>query len=39
MDTQLVVLPLLDKVEKNTKESALRKINFPHVSRGRAPSY
>lgn len=32
MDTQLVVRPLLDKVEKNTQESALRKIAFPHVS-------
>lgn len=32
MDTQLVVRPLLDKVEKNTHESALRKITFPHVS-------
>uniref|UniRef100_A0A7N6F5K0 Anaphase-promoting complex subunit 4 WD40 domain-containing protein n=1 Tax=Anabas testudineus TaxID=64144 RepID=A0A7N6F5K0_ANATE len=30
MDTQLVVRPLLDKVEKNTQESALRKIAFPH---------
>ncbi|XP_037833979.1 U3 small nucleolar RNA-associated protein 4 homolog isoform X1 [Kryptolebias marmoratus] len=30
MDTQLVVRPLLDKVEKNTQESALRKITFPH---------
>lgn len=32
MDTQLVVRPLLDKVEKNTQESALRKIMFPHRS-------
>ncbi|XP_058501972.1 U3 small nucleolar RNA-associated protein 4 homolog [Solea solea] len=32
MDTQLVVRPLLDKVEKNTQESALRKITFPHRS-------
>lgn len=32
MDTQLVVRPLLDKVEKNTQESALRKIVFPHRS-------
>uniref|UniRef100_A0A8C7ZHY2 UTP4 small subunit processome component n=1 Tax=Oryzias sinensis TaxID=183150 RepID=A0A8C7ZHY2_9TELE len=32
MDTQLVVRPLLDKVEKNTQESALRKILFPHKS-------
>ncbi|KAM9377059.1 U3 small nucleolar RNA-associated protein 4 homolog isoform 1-T3 [Pholidichthys leucotaenia] len=32
MDTQLVVRPLLDKVEKNTQESALRKILFPHRS-------
>ncbi len=32
MDTQLVVRPLLDRVEKNTQESALRKIAFPHVS-------
>ncbi len=32
MDTQLVVRPLLDKVEKNTRDSALRKIVFPHVS-------
>lgn len=31
MDTQLVVRPLLDKVEKNTQESAIRKILFPHV--------
>ncbi|XP_013871116.1 U3 small nucleolar RNA-associated protein 4 homolog [Austrofundulus limnaeus] len=30
VDTQLVVRPLLDKVEKNTQESALRKIIFPH---------
>ncbi|XP_034031590.1 U3 small nucleolar RNA-associated protein 4 homolog [Thalassophryne amazonica] len=30
MDTQLVVRPLLDKVEKNTLESSLRKITFPH---------
>ncbi|XP_020497994.1 U3 small nucleolar RNA-associated protein 4 homolog [Labrus bergylta] len=30
MDTQLVVRPLLDKVEKKTQESALRKIAFPH---------
>lgn len=33
IDTQLVVRPLLDKVEKNTQESALRKIAFPHVSK------
>ncbi|KAI3371763.1 hypothetical protein L3Q82_024314, partial [Scortum barcoo] len=32
MDTQLVVRPLLDRVEKNTQESALRKIAFPHRS-------
>lgn len=32
MDTQLVVRPLLDKVEKNTQESSMRKILFPHVS-------
>lgn len=32
MDTQLVVRPLLDKVEKNTQESAMRKISFPHRS-------
>ncbi|XP_069385015.1 U3 small nucleolar RNA-associated protein 4 homolog [Paralichthys olivaceus] len=32
MDTQLVVRPLLDKVEKNTPESSLRKIAFPHRS-------
>lgn len=32
MDTQLVVRPLLDKVERNTQESALRKIAFPHRS-------
>lgn len=32
MDTQLVIRPLLDKVEKNTRESALRKITFPHRS-------
>ncbi|XP_019733798.1 U3 small nucleolar RNA-associated protein 4 homolog [Hippocampus comes] len=32
MDTQVVVRPLLDKVEKNTQESALRKIVFPHRS-------
>ncbi|KAM8891989.1 LOW QUALITY PROTEIN: U3 small nucleolar RNA-associated protein 4 homolog [Spinachia spinachia] len=30
MDTQLVVRPLLDKVEKNTQESAMRKVSFPH---------
>ncbi|XP_037538529.1 U3 small nucleolar RNA-associated protein 4 homolog [Nematolebias whitei] len=30
VDTQLVVRPLLDKVEKNTQEAALRKIVFPH---------
>uniref|UniRef100_A0A8C6VXP3 UTP4 small subunit processome component n=1 Tax=Nothobranchius furzeri TaxID=105023 RepID=A0A8C6VXP3_NOTFU len=30
VDTQLVVRPLLDKVEKNTQESAMRKIIFPH---------
>ncbi|KAJ0069514.1 hypothetical protein NL108_008453, partial [Boleophthalmus pectinirostris] len=29
MDTQLVVRPLLDKVEKNTAESELRKMVFP----------
>ncbi|KAM9754844.1 LOW QUALITY PROTEIN: U3 small nucleolar RNA-associated protein 4 homolog [Menidia menidia] len=32
MDTQLVVRPLLDKVEKNSQESAQRKILFPHRS-------
>ncbi|XP_034389919.1 U3 small nucleolar RNA-associated protein 4 homolog [Cyclopterus lumpus] len=32
MDTQLVVRPLLDKVEKNTQESAMRKMAFPHRS-------
>ncbi|KAF1387125.1 hypothetical protein PFLUV_G00102020 [Perca fluviatilis] len=32
MDTQLVVRPLLDKVEKNTQESALRKMSLPHRS-------
>ncbi|XP_068168953.1 U3 small nucleolar RNA-associated protein 4 homolog [Antennarius striatus] len=32
MDTQLVVHPLLDKVEKNTQASAQRKIAFPHKS-------
>ncbi|XP_068459150.1 U3 small nucleolar RNA-associated protein 4 homolog [Clinocottus analis] len=32
MDTQLVVRPLLDKVEKNTRESALHKVVFPHRS-------
>uniref|UniRef100_A0A672YH86 Uncharacterized protein n=1 Tax=Sphaeramia orbicularis TaxID=375764 RepID=A0A672YH86_9TELE len=32
MDTQLVVRPLLDKVDKNTQESSLRKITFPHKS-------
>ncbi|KAM6946210.1 U3 small nucleolar RNA-associated protein 4 homolog [Aplochiton taeniatus] len=32
MDTQLVVRPLLEKAEKNTQESALRKIVFPHRS-------
>lgn len=32
VDTQLVVRPLLDKVEKNTLESALRKIVFPFKS-------
>ncbi|XP_055365717.1 U3 small nucleolar RNA-associated protein 4 homolog isoform X2 [Betta splendens] len=30
MDVQLVVRPLLDKVERNTQEAALRKIAFPH---------
>ncbi|KAM3609691.1 uncharacterized protein V6R79_018644 [Siganus canaliculatus] len=32
MDIQLVVRPLLDKVEKNTHESAMCKIAFPHRS-------
>lgn len=32
MDTQLVVRPLLDRVDKNTQESSLRKITFPHKS-------
>ncbi|XP_068595542.1 U3 small nucleolar RNA-associated protein 4 homolog [Brachionichthys hirsutus] len=32
MDTQLVVHPLLDKVEKNTRASAQRKIAFSHKS-------
>lgn len=32
MDTQLVVRPLLDKVEHNTPESSLRKIAFPYKS-------
>ncbi|XP_054633681.1 U3 small nucleolar RNA-associated protein 4 homolog isoform X2 [Dunckerocampus dactyliophorus] len=32
VDTQLVVRPLLDKVELQTRESALRKIFFPHRS-------
>uniref|UniRef100_A0A3Q1FZ43 UTP4 small subunit processome component n=1 Tax=Acanthochromis polyacanthus TaxID=80966 RepID=A0A3Q1FZ43_9TELE len=32
MDTQLVVHPLLDKVEKYTHEAAQRKIAFPHRS-------
>lgn len=32
MDTQLYVRPLLEKVEKNTQESAQRAIIFPHVS-------
>ncbi|XP_056273424.1 U3 small nucleolar RNA-associated protein 4 homolog [Pseudoliparis swirei] len=32
MDTQLVVRPLLDKVEKNTQESAMRRVAFPHRS-------
>ncbi|XP_057691890.1 U3 small nucleolar RNA-associated protein 4 homolog [Corythoichthys intestinalis] len=32
MDTLLMVRPLLDKVEKNTQESAMRKIFFPHRS-------
>lgn len=32
MDTQLVVQPLLDKVEHNTVDSSLRKIVFPHRS-------
>ncbi|KAM4618414.1 U3 small nucleolar RNA-associated protein 4 homolog isoform 2-T2 [Polymixia lowei] len=32
VDTQLVVRPLLDKVEKKTQESALHKIAFPHRS-------
>lgn len=34
LDTQLVVRPLLDKVEVKSYDSALRKIHFPHV---RAP--
>lgn len=32
MDTQLVVRPLLDQVEKNTSESELHKITFPFKS-------
>ncbi|XP_028304223.1 U3 small nucleolar RNA-associated protein 4 homolog [Gouania willdenowi] len=32
MDTHLVVLPLLDQVEKSSKEAKLRKITFPHRS-------
>ncbi|XP_041852001.1 U3 small nucleolar RNA-associated protein 4 homolog [Melanotaenia boesemani] len=32
MDTQLMVRPLLDKVEKNTHESSQRRIAFPHRS-------
>uniref|UniRef100_A0A4W4G369 Anaphase-promoting complex subunit 4 WD40 domain-containing protein n=1 Tax=Electrophorus electricus TaxID=8005 RepID=A0A4W4G369_ELEEL len=30
MDTQLVVRPLLDKIDVKTSASALRKIHFPH---------
>ncbi|XP_051580031.1 U3 small nucleolar RNA-associated protein 4 homolog [Myxocyprinus asiaticus] len=30
MDTQLVVRPLLDKIEVRSSASALRKIHFPH---------
>ncbi|XP_036391319.1 U3 small nucleolar RNA-associated protein 4 homolog [Megalops cyprinoides] len=30
MDAQLVIRPLLDKVDANTPESALRRIQFPH---------
>ncbi|XP_037110960.1 U3 small nucleolar RNA-associated protein 4 homolog [Syngnathus acus] len=32
MDTQLIIHPLLHNVEKNTQESAQRKIIFPHRS-------
>nr|XP_057931377.1 U3 small nucleolar RNA-associated protein 4 homolog [Doryrhamphus excisus] len=32
MDTQVVVQPLLDKVEKLSQEASLRKIMFPHRS-------
>ncbi|XP_056138173.1 U3 small nucleolar RNA-associated protein 4 homolog [Lampris incognitus] len=32
MDTQLVVRPLMEKVERNTQEASLRKISFPHRS-------
>ncbi|KAK7151929.1 hypothetical protein R3I94_008310 [Phoxinus phoxinus] len=32
MDTQLVVRPLLDKIEVNSSASALQKIIFPHRS-------
>ena len=32
MDTQLVVRPLLEKFDERSHASALRKIQFPHVS-------
>lgn len=32
MDTQLVMRPLLDKIEVKTTATAFRKIHFPHVS-------
>lgn len=32
MDTQIVMRPLLDKVEVKTTATAFRKIHFPHVS-------
>lgn len=32
MDTQVVMRPLLDKIEVKTTATAFRKIHFPHVS-------
>lgn len=32
MDTQVVMRPLLDKIEVKTTATAIRKIHFPHVS-------
>lgn len=32
LDGQLVIRPLMEKVEAKTYEAALRKVTFPHVS-------